>query len=304
MKMIDSSFKPTLIERFVQLIPLRYPLALLAWVIILGQAGFGLANYIETGASPLYLPNPINAFFGFLLYLYLFYVVRYLRLRVMTAESSIAPIMSCGEGEYHSVFRRLNSTWPILLLTLILEALTGPATKFSDFTLSSIAIYNQITRVFVLLGFSTLVWEYSVSSWGLHRLGESNLRLKSFMEDRFMGARSIGNVALSLTFAYLAGLLLFFLDSATFIALSPEFVGFFLILLALGVIMFFLPLNSLHRKMQAEKSESLHALAQKLPTKEFGAMTSNGPAQSENPENGIKELVRLKNLEIIERRLA
>lgn len=32
-----------------------------------------------------------------------------------------------------------------------------------------------------------------------------------------MGARSIGNVALSLTIAYLGGLLLFFLDSSTFL---------------------------------------------------------------------------------------
>ncbi len=258
---MSGPHKPTLIEKFVQLIPVRYPLALLAWVIILDPVGFGLANYLQTGASPFYFPALVNAFFGFLLNLYLFYVVRFLRLRVANSERVISPILSGGEAEYHSVFGRLSSSLPVIVLTLFLEGLTAIATNYLDFSFTIMHVYNQITRVFLLLAFSTLIWEYCVSSWGLHRLGGSRLNLKSFMEDRFMGTRSMGNLALSLTTTYLAGLLLFFLDSATFIKFSLEFGSFFLILLGLGVVMFFLPLNSLHAKMQTNKLDQTDAWA-------------------------------------------
>src|SRR5215467_8800458 len=277
--------------------PFRYPLAIIAWLIILDPVGFALADYIQKGASPFYFPNPINALIGLVLGLYLFYTVRYLRLRVVKAEASITPIMSGGEAEYHAVFKRLNSNWPvIIILTLGLDALTAVATGFSQISFAILDLYNEVTRFFILLAFITLVWEYCGSSWGLHKIGQSQLRLKSFLEDRFMGARALGNVALSLTIVFLVGVLLLFLSAITFIPFSPELVGFFLLMLAIGIVMFFLPLNSLHANMQAKKSEYQYALAQKLLTINPSATASNGPVEAESSESGIKELVRLKNL--------
>jgi hypothetical protein len=301
--------KPSLIERFVQLIPLRYPLAALVWTIILDPLGFRLAMYLQSGATsfPIMSPSPANEIFGTLLAFYLYSIVRYLRLRVIAAEPLISPVMSGGEAAYHSVFGRLTSNRPIVLLALILEALALPTTS-TMLGFSVLSAYSLSTQFVVLLAFACFIWEYSVSSWGLHKLGQSQLRLKSFLEDRFMGARSIGNVALSLTLAYLGGLVLFFLDSATFLPVTtnPGFESFFLVLLAFGIIMFFLPLNSVHKKMQAEKTDRQRELShQFLEIKEASQVhSSNAPSSIENVEKAISDLLRLKDLEITDRKLA
>lgn len=295
--------KPTPVERFIQLIPLRYPLAVLAWTIILGPVGYRLANFLQTGVSPFQFPSPYNEFFGLTLTFYLFYIIRYLRLRVVRAEPRIIPIVQDGEKAYHSFFGRLSDARPVILLGIVLEILALLAGGINP-SFSVLTIYNITTQFILLLSFATLIWEYSISSWGLHELGRSQLRLKSFLEDRFMGARSIGNVALSLTLAYLGGLILFLLDSATFLPLSPGLLGFFLILLGLGVGMFFLPLNSVHGKMQAEKAEQQRTLGHQFLAMKHGSEPSSSNDPVLERQSPIEELVRLKNLEITERKLA
>ena len=299
--------KPTPIEKFVQLIPLRYPLAAFAWTIILGPIGFRTANYLQSGATPFQSPNPVNEILGVLLGFYLYYIVRYLRLKIVAAEPQIAPILLGGEAAYHSAFGRVSSPRAIIILAVILEALALPVTNQGR-TFSILSGYEVVTQVILILAFATLIWEYSAASWGLHKLGRSPLRLKSFLEDRFMGARSIGNVALSLTGAYLGGFLLFFLDSATFLKVTTDIsIGsFYLILFALGVLMFFLPLNSIHRKMQEQKNLDQIGLGRQLLMIEpsGAAQTSNGPATIEKLDNGITHLIKLKEVEIAERKLA
>src|SRR5215472_10168144 len=260
---MGSPEQPTLIERFVRLIPLKYPLAALAWTIILGPVGFRLVNYLSTGTSPFGSPNPLNEIFGLLLTFYVYYIVGYLRLKVVAAESQIAPIMSGGEGTYDSLFGRLTSNIPIILLATFLDALAILVTDAGSSL--PLQIYNRINQFILFVAFATVIWEYSVSSWSLHRLGETQLRLKSFLENRFLGASAIGNLALSLTIAYLGGLLLFFFDASTFLSiLTPQFIAFILVFLGLGVVMFFLPLNSVHRKMQREKTDRKRELNQQF----------------------------------------
>jgi hypothetical protein len=300
------SEKPTLIERFIQLIPVRYPLAVVAWVVLLEPVGFGLTNYLQTGESPLYFPHPVNALIGLLLFPYTLYTVRYLRVKVAKAEPLITPIMEGKVEAYNSVFGRVTNTRAILILTIVFEGLTTLATGGSNLNSTPLGIFNLATQFLLLLSISTLIWEYSAASWGLHRLGRSPLKLKSFLEDRFLGARPIGNVALSLTVAYLGGLLLFFLDTATFLPVGdPFFESFFLILLGLGVVLFFLPLNSIHGRMQAEKADHLGTLGRKLVAlRQANRDTaSEGPASLERVESAITELVRMKDLEITERKL-
>lgn len=305
--MMATLDKPTPIERLVKLIPLKYPLAALAWTILVGAIGFRVANYIQSAASPFQSPNPVNEILGTLLSFYLYYVVRYLRLRIASAERLITPIMAEGQNEYQAIFGRVNSTRAIVLLTVIFEALAFLVTS-TGLTFSVITVYSKLGQLILILAFSTLVWEYAISSWGLHKLGQSQLKLKSFLEDRFMGARSIGNVALSLTIAYLGGLLLFFLDSATFLPVTTNLglASFYLILLALGVVMFFLPLNSIHKKMLTEKAGRQKELGHELLTiKQTSSLQSTGSsAPMERVERAVTELVRLKDLEITERKLA
>jgi hypothetical protein len=237
--------KPTLPERFILLIPLRYPQAALAWTIILGPIGYLLAQYLQSEPA---LFDPVNAFIGFLLYFYVFFMIRYLRQRIVRAEPHITPIMTGGESDYHLLFGRLTSGPPTIILGVFLEALalfasTAFTKRGPSFNAPISSTYDVVSQFILILSFATLIWEYCVSSWGLHKLGGSSLKLKSFLEDRFMGARAIGNVSLSVTLVYLGGLLIFFLDSATFLPVVGNygFEVFFLALLVLGVVMFFLP---------------------------------------------------------------
>lgn len=297
---------PTPIERFVQLIPLRYPLAALVWVVILGPVSYGLSDYLQNGASPLYFPNPVNALLGGLLLFYLFIIVRYVRTSVATAEPSVTQIMVQGERAYDSIFGRVNNTRSIILLSVVLEALAFTST-LPGRSVSIISVLDVLTQVILIVAFASLIWEYSVSSWGLHKVGSSQLKLKSFLEDRFMGARTIGNMALSLTTVYLVGLVLFFLDTATFLpVLTAPFELFYLTLLAVGVVLFFLPLNSLHKKMLAEKGDRQRELSDRfLALKQSNQNNSlDGQASTQSVGKAIWELIQLKDFEITERKLA
>ena len=298
--------KPTPIERFVQLIPIRYPLAALAWVVILGPVSFGLFDYLQNGASPLYFPNPLNAFLGSLLLFYLFIIVRYVRASVASTEASVTEIMVGGEQAYDSIFGRVSNTRSIILLAVILEILAFTST-LPRRSISILSGFDVLTQVILIVAFASLIWEYSVSSWGLHKVGSSHLKLKSFVEDRFMGARTIGNMALSLTTVYLVGLALFFLDTETFLPVfTAPFELFYLTLLAVGVVLFFLPLNSLHKKMLAEKGDRQRELnGQFLRLKQSNQNNSfDGQASTQSVEEGILELIQLKEFEITERKLA
>ena len=303
---MDSLEKPSPIERFVLLIPLRYPLAALGWVIILGPVSFGLSEYLQNGTSPFYFPNPVNAILGSLLLYYLLIIARYVRQRVAAAEQSVTQIIAEGELGYDSIFGRVTDKRSIILLSVILEVLAFIST-LSGRTLSILSGLDVLSQIILIVAFATLIWEYSVSSWGLHKLGSSHLKLKSFLEDRFMGGKTIGSLALSLTTAYLIGLALFFLDTATFLpVLTLPFELFYLSLLAIGVVMFFLPLNSLHNKMRSEKTRQANELNQRF----LRAISANPHDLGDSIQSGAKsedsitELLRLKRLEIAERKLA
>lgn len=303
--MTPSLESPTPVEKFVQIIPLEYPLALLIWTIVLGPLSFSIVQYLQSGTL-FYFPAPLNAALGSVLFFYGFYSSRYVRLKVLAAESSVSPIISGGDTSYRSLFGRVTSARSIAVLVVVLEALAFLAT-LPGRVVSINTPLDLFTQVLIITTFATLLWEYAAASWGLHKLGESQLRLKSFLEDRFMGARPIGNLSLSLTLAYLGGLLFFFADTLTFLPVTttPALFSFYLILLALGIIMFFLPLNSLHKRMQAEKSAHQKEIGVKLS----GLLQSNTTGSSDTPtiekvQSRITELVRLKDLEIAERKLS
>ena len=263
-------------------------------------------NYLDTGKN-VFNPTPATLYNNLTLVIvlfYLFYIGRYMRLRIATAESDILSILSGGENQYHSAFGRLSDPRPVIILTIIISTLeilpTFPLhASFGDALL--------LQYVVIGLGLACFVWEYSVTNWGLHVLGKSQLKLESFLEDRMMGAKPIGNAALSSTVAYLGGLLFAFLLGTSNPRLNgPGLYGFVAVLSVLGVLMFFLPLNSIHQRMQEEKRTHQRDLGRQLLTiQPLGtAQTGNGPASIEKLDQGISTLVRLKELEITERKLA
>jgi hypothetical protein len=298
---------PTLIERFVKLIPLPYPLAAIVWSAILptGPAFLGI-QYLATGTLPFSNVNYLSTTLNFLLPLYLFLIVRYVRLRVVASEAPIASRLSGGVEDYQRAFGRMTQTNPPIILAGIL------ATVFLELY-ASLGVLPAIPWVIALniiivylnvLAFMTYFWEFAMASLGLHRLGGASLRLESFLEDRMMGSKPMGNLALSLTAVYFGGLLLTELLLSTFLPSSIQGTALFFLFLLLGVALFFLPLNSIHAKMQAEKRRLQREIAARYPRLNQDPSQPKENATADDVHARLARLTDLQEVEMLDRKIA
>jgi hypothetical protein len=302
---------PTLLERFVSVIPLPYPLAALIWALVLSSGFlFDAISYLTTGTTLLSLANLPNRFLNFLLPFYLFLMVRYMRLRVVALEAPIAARLTGGEHDYRQAFGRMTQTAPVVVLTATLGTLLLLSYVSTGILPTSTAplliVANIIVVYLAALGFTTYLWEFATASLGLHKLGGSSLRLGSFLEDRMMGAKPMGNLGLTLTTAYFGGLLLVFLLFTTFQAPSiPSVPGtaVFYAFLLLGVALFFLPLNSIHAKMQAEKRRLMREIGVRYSHINETTPPTTEKATLDDVRAGVARLTDLRQLEILDRKV-
>src|SRR2546427_453805 len=214
----------TLVERFIGLFQLPYLVGslILASIFGLGSPAAFVFQYLDTfdvnhayQRFSLYYASqgmPISqsvgvtiAVISLILTFYGFYIIRYMRLKLVAAEPKLLAILPEGEKAYHKAFGRVYSTTPILLLTILEFIAVFPAYIASALSIGLGffgLVYVIINHVVFLLPFSALFWVYFSSVWGLHKLGKQPLRLKSFYQDRMMGLRPMGSLSLSLAFAY------------------------------------------------------------------------------------------------------
>jgi hypothetical protein len=303
----NSIENPTLIERFVKLIPLPYPLAAIIWAGILPTGPAFLAiQYLATGTLPFATVNILSTILNFLLPFYLFIIVRYVRLRVVGAEAAIAPRLAGGEQDYHRAFGRMTQSAPVIafggFLTVIVLALYAslgllPITPW-------ILVLNIIIVFLNVLAFMTYFWEFAVASWGLHKLGGPSFRLGAFLEDRMMGSRPMGNLALLLTLPYYGGLLLTDLLFSTFLPSSLFGTLLFLVFIFLGVALFVLPLNSIHAKMEGEKRRLLREVGARYPRLSLDPSPPKETATLDDVHAGLTKLTDLQEVEMLDRKIA
>lgn len=147
---------------------------------------FYLIQYVASEAAPFSFPNAV---LNLLLPFYLFYMVRYMRQRIVVSEALIAARMSGGVEDYRRAFGRMTQTLPAVLIAAIAGTLVLVAYASAGILppILSIILGNIIVVYLNSLAFSTYLWEFAIASIGLHRLGGSSLKLGSFLEDRMMG---------------------------------------------------------------------------------------------------------------------
>ena len=299
---------PTLIERFVGLIPLPYPLAALIWSFVVpGTPGFFVVTqYLTTGSSGVSLALLPNAILSFLLPYYLFLIVRYTRLRVVAAGSLLAVRLSGGSQEYQRAFGRMTQTAPVVAITATLGTLILAIYASSGILspVPSLIAVNAFIVYFDVLAFSTYFWEFVVASLGLYKLGGGSLMLASFLEDRMMGARPMGNLALSLTTAYFGGLLVTYLLFSTFLPSSVASTALLFAFLLLGVALFFLPLTSIHAKMLAEKRRLMREIGARYPRVDKDPSRPKENATMGDIQEGLARLTSLQEVEMLDRKVA
>lgn len=300
---------PTLIERFIKLLPLPYPLASLAWAIVLGSPGFLLVQNLATGAPliPSDLPSlAINLLF-FLLPLYLFYMVNYIRRKVVAAESNITIRLAGGEEDFHKAFGPMVRTLPLAPLTAILGVAVFPIV----FVLGSLTPLGVILGLYELaqlfidsLASATFIWMFAIASYGIHKLGGSDLKIAPYLEDRMMGAKPLGSLALSLTVSYFGALLLVTsLFYGNFTTNAP-LEAIILALILLGITLFFLPLNSIHQRMQAEKRRLQHDIGARYSILTQSTTSDTSNASVDDLRKTLAGISDLQKLEALDRKVS
>src|SRR5437870_8847173 len=115
---------PTIAERFVGLIRLRYTAACVVWALVLGPPGIFLSLFLSTldldtaiagilgiliptlEQAPLWreISNPVIIFF---LLFYTAFSIRFMRIRTKEAEARLTSLLPNGEVDFHEAFGRV-----------------------------------------------------------------------------------------------------------------------------------------------------------------------------------------------------
>lgn len=239
--------EPTLFEQFVRRLHLPYPVVCLLLAII---PGYAASNFGETiVAWPVWT---LEAF-------YMLYVIRYMRLKVVSAEARLASLCPQGKATFHRVFGRLSRPRPQAFLILVVVGISfAYFSRLFRFTGPFYLVLSSTTLIVFSVAWGTVVWVYLSSIQGLHLLGKGPLNLKSYHEDIMLGVRPLGSLSLHLTFVYLSVIGLgaiatsFFADLFMIVSIT--------VFAIIGIAMFFLPLRSIHRLMSQEKNRAESAI--------------------------------------------
>ena len=303
----SSIEKPTILERFVRIIRGPYWLSALIWATAVSSGlGFDAISIIATGKSPLSLGALPNTFANLLFFFfYAFLMVHYIRQRVVAEEAHIAPRLTGGSDEYYRTFGRMTRTLPAVLTAFTFSAVLLYFYAVNGLLSSTWLIITNVILVFLgAFSATTYIWEFGCVSWGLHKLGGTSLQLGSFLDDRMMGTRPLGNLALSLTIAYFGEFLLATLLFGTLPGFNIGSLVIFASFLLFGVGLFFLPLNSLHRRMQQEKRRLVREIGARYPRLRQEPSQRNLNATLADVQAGVLRLTDLQEVEMLDRKIA
>lgn len=294
----------TLTERFVEVLHIPFNVGCLVLSIIFGPLGAILFVYVQTnnldeaifktiyfflGVHPTLLQSVIGlAFLSIILY-YFLYMIRYMRLKVVATERLLLPILLEGEDTFHKAFGSVSRHGPSVLIDLLLififvfQDFPNIPKNFISFCDTPVNLaFLVVSFPFWFLIFGTFAWVYFSSIRGLYQLGQTSLKLKSFREDKMLGVRPMGSLSLALAFTYFAGLGILALLPIVMIpdSSSPFYTSLLFVLTMLGILFFFLPLDTIHKKMVNEKHRERKALGEQL------AMAINRQDISSRSETG------------------
>lgn len=281
---------PTLAERVIIALGLPYAIGC-AFVgfVLLGVPNTIVSQYAIASDPGLAVAAAftVNTWLQYSLVAYAFYAPRYMRTKLLEAGHSLSALLPDRDGGFRRTFAGVSSrrpqvaTWILFLIALIVALNTAaimgtgrPTIEFhvgGEFSLPEFlaAIYDIVAIALATLALSSVVWTYWSISAGIRRFGLAPLELRPYHEDSFLGLRPVGSLALSLATVYFAfiGLLALVLATSPNTPTIGDLVGvggFLFGLVLLGLALFFVPLNRLHRRMLMEKQVEKGGLGPKL----------------------------------------
>lgn len=262
---------PTFVEKLIKRLPGPYFFKCLTFWIIFGTPGMVLTRYLDTlnFQTVVELFGVISAqnviifsLANFVMPLYAFYGINHMRMKIADTMPQLKQV--AVEGTLiEKIFASISKLLPSMVLAVFFAALS--IVSLPGQTQHVVGILSFIVKVvgFIvsMIAYGTFVWMYVSSVRGLYRLGREHLRFSSFYEDKHLGMKSFGSVSLSLAWVYFLGIgLVFFSFSPLPFTLLAALFG----LIALGIVLFFLPLHEVHVKMKKEKLAVEKALGKRL----------------------------------------
>lgn len=237
-------------------------------------------------------------------YVFLFYVafmIGHLRMRLVKAESELVSLAPNGEEDVHGVFKIVSEYLPQLMIMFIFLFVFATSVPEligkGELTGFSTPIYILRSSVRSLM-FSSVLWLYGASLWGLYRFGKQNLRLKSYDEDPLLGTKRLGSLSFTISSTYFLGLLLF-AGQMIFGGLAGQTsivnIVFVLVLVPVGIALFIAPLVSTHITMLKAKRAEIAST-----NKQLSELISRVRETSEKDD---QTMIRLLALETTERKV-
>lgn len=297
----EGEHRSTLIERAIDTLPGPFSLWALLLSAVFGVPGFIVARYLDTGnvdralsLFSLNLPSVGTYFlatFGITLYALL--GIRFMRSCTRAAQAELAPLVPEGMHAVERAFDPVTYTVPPAVLTSILIAVSLAAypDQVQDITGPGYLILRLLSFPIAYFVYATFIWVYLSSIRSLHVLGKGPLRPRSFLEDSHFGLRPFGSLSLFLALVYFLGLVLV---AFSFLSIPLLFVSLLAALALPGVILFFLPLWALHRRMLDEgRKAGAHLAAAFARAEPLLNPSSSEPA----PTDAVQSLLAVQILE-------
>jgi hypothetical protein len=263
-----SCAKPSLIERVINVFPGPYLLKCLLFSGVFGVPALLLFRFIDTLDAraalevfgPFLWQNIVTfSFANFVLLFYAAYGVRYMRSRIAAMVPQIEPLMPKEGRTVQDIFHPVCAFIPAAVLSVLMAVvslLSFPNQGQHAAGPISLALL-VISFPFVYLVYGTFIWTYVSSIICLYDLSRQPLRLAEFYEDNHLGMKSLGSLSLSLALVYFLGLGLIFFS---FLSVPPPLEFAVVVMILAGVILFFLPLITIHQKMLDKKREEREKL--------------------------------------------
>lgn len=288
----------TPIEKFVGLLPLPYWASCIVLSILIGPPMQFLSGFIDTGSLQKAFSFTFNlaaagsgivtlsSFQGVVAQsawsLTLFsnlYLQRFMRTKLVSYESNLIPISPTGEATMNRHFGGVYRILPVIIMGVLITLLSGPYifVQASQLQGSATFVYQAVSNPLVSVLFGGFIWVYFRALWGLYKLGKEPLKLAPSDEDRMLGVKPIGSISFSLFLAYNVVIGLSVLG--LFESPDPVSIGALLGLAFLGGVMFFLPLNGIHKRMSENKETEEKQLQLRLTKLSNGVEGETGQVE-------------------------
>ena len=155
-------------------------------------------------------------------------------------------------------------------------------------------VLAQAPWVYWSLFVGTFLWTWSYSMFATYKLGNFPLKVRPFSGDRTLGLKPYASTSLRLTTLYMGFIAMLAIPLMLIGYVSPAFLLLYLSLFSLGLVLFFLPLRTLHAKLVLTKKEELSWVNERY---EKVLETVKGSRSERLDERLVGELASLREIQ-------